>query len=158
MARGTHQRQGPLRDPNALRRDREKGPDGFITLPVCRDGDAPVWPLPEPTPRELGLWVTEWERPQAVMWEVHGLELEVAVYVRTLVSAESPKATAAERTLLMRQQENLGLSMPGLARNKWRITGVGPPAPAPRSPRSAQGSSARDRLKVVHDGEPSGSA
>jgi hypothetical protein len=36
----------------------------------------------------LIVWAGEWRRPQAVMWERFGQELEVALYVRCLVRAE----------------------------------------------------------------------
>lgn len=120
-----------------------------------RDGDPPEWPLSNPSSRELDLWVSEWRRPQAVMWEANGQALEVAVFIRTLVAAEAPQATAAERTLVLRQMEGLGISVPGLARNKWRIGEV-----AQSSATAATGTesarprrSARDRLRVVSGGE-----
>lgn len=152
MARGTHGRQGPPPDPNALRRDRKPDQAGWVTLPAeGRAGDPPDWPLSDPSGRELDLWRSEWTRPQAVMWETQGQALEVAVFVRTLVAAESRQATAAERTLVLRQMEALGISIPGLARNKWRIGASDAVAEVKATgtesarPRRA----ARDRLKLV---------
>ncbi len=87
----------------------------------------------------------QWLRPQAIMWERNGQAEEVAMFVRTLVAAEHPDATAAMRTLVLRMQEALGLSLPGMVRNKWLI---GEPVPAgPRPPAPASLSSARDRLR-----------
>jgi hypothetical protein len=71
--------------------------------------------------RELLVWSRQWKRPQAIMWERNGQEEEVALYVRTLVAAEDAGAKANVRTLVKQQQEALGLSLPGLARNHWRI-------------------------------------
>lgn len=55
------------------------------------------------------------------MWEAKGQELQVALYARSLREAERPGASVAARTLLLRQEEYLGLSEPGLARNHWVI-------------------------------------
>lgn len=50
------------------------------------------------------------------MWERAGQQEEVAVYVRNLVGKTN-------QSVLLRQQEALGLSQPGLARRRWRIEG-----------------------------------
>lgn len=147
---GARAHSGPPRDPNSLRRDSLMAGD-WATLPAAgRPGPAPEWPLTKPTKREADLWVREWRRPQAVMWEVNGQELEVALYVRTLRQAEMVKAPVAMRTLLKQQQEALGLSLPGLQRNRWRIASADD-APAARP---SAGMSARDRLRVVPGGQP----
>ncbi|MEQ1700367.1 MAG: hypothetical protein ABMA25_09665 [Ilumatobacteraceae bacterium] len=154
MARGTHGRQGPPPDPLALRRDRRSDMAGWITLPADgRAGDPPEWPLSDPLDRELQLWASEWRRPQAVKWEENGQQVEVALYVRCLVAAESPLAKVAMRVLVVRQQEYLGISMPGLARNRWRI-GTPPPAPVPPSPRRTKGrdTSVRARMQAIDGG------
>lgn len=144
---GARARSGPPPDPNALRRDRPSDAAGWVSLPAAgRAGDAPAWPLSRPTRRELELWAREWRRPQAIMWEQLGLENEVAVYVRTLVAGEKPRATAATRTLLIRQQEALGISLPGLARNRWRIEGGTVATPAPPAKAASSGPSAKERL------------
>lgn len=135
---GARARSGPPPDPTALRRDRDQG--DWVSLPAAgRSGAAPKWPLSGGTARELDLWKGEWKRPQSVMWERLGLEIEVALYVRSLAGAEKPKAPVNLRTLVKQQQEALGLSLPGLARNRWRIeeiaaasaSGAAPPARAP---------------------------
>ena len=117
---GARARSGPAPERNAIRNGRA-GAD-WIRLPASgRKGDAPVFPLPRSTKRERTIWIQEWARPQAVMWEAAGQELEVALYVRTLAEAEQRGAASAIRTLLVRMQEHLGLSQPGLARNRWVI-------------------------------------
>ena len=83
------------------------------------------------------------------MWERNGQELEVAIYVRTLVEAERRRVPTGVRTLLRQQQEALGLSLPGLLRNRWRIEDS---APA-RKELAATGTeqpSARERLKSLN--------
>jgi len=106
---------------------------------------APEWPLSDETKREAALWESEWRRPQAVEWERNNQELEVAMYVRTLVAAEKLDAATNIRTLLRQQQEALGISLPGLARNNWKIAGETSAVRASR--RSTP--SARGRLRVV---------
>ena len=115
---GARARSGPPPDPNS-----QTQVDGEWTiLPADgREGDLPRWPLADPSERELDLWTAEWSRPQAVMWERMGQQIEVAVYVRTLVRAELHDAAVNVRTLLRQQQEALGLSMPGMLRNRWKL-------------------------------------
>jgi hypothetical protein len=142
---GARARSGPAPDPNALRRDRKD--DGeWRKLPASgRGGDVPEWPLSSASGRELELWELEWRRPQAVVWEENGQELEVALFVRSVVDAEAPRAPSAARTLVRQQMEALGLTVPGLARNRWRIVDDGVSEKPDRPARK----SARDRLKVV---------
>ena len=140
---GARARSGPAPDPDALRRERDGG--DWMTLPAAgRAGEAPEWPLAGQTEREAELWAREWRRPQAVMWERFGQELEVALYVRSVADAESREASVAARTLVRQQQEALGLSVPGLARNRWRIE----QAEERREPRAVT----RSRFTVVPGG------
>jgi len=147
--KGGHPHSGPAPDPNALRRDRDAA--SWITLPSeGRTGDPPAWPLARPTRRELELWQREWHRPQAVMWDANGQHEEVALYVRSLVAAEKPRATVASRTLVRQQQEALGLSLPGLARLRWKIGQVR--EPVTHRATGTEGPSAKDRWKVIDGG------
>lgn len=172
MAKGGARAQsGPAPDPNALRRDRDA--KGWVALPAGgRTGRAPKWPL-GPTDlsdldevetrivtarekRERAVWRAEWRRPQAVMWEVLSLELEVAIYVRTLVAAESHTAPLGARTLLRQQQEALGLSVPGLARHRWRLDTTTDPAPTSTparvgARRAARPRTTKERLRSLDD-------
>lgn len=102
--------------------------------------------------RELELWEREWRRPQAVAWEANGQEIEVALYVRALAAAEDPGAKVTLRTLVKQQQEALGISLPGLARNRWMIGSTKPEAPSPSAAVSRARSSARNRFRVVDGG------
>lgn len=153
--KGGHARSGPAPDPNALRRERDAG--DWTTLPVeGRKGKVPLWPLVGFTDREAELWDGLWLKPQAVMWEQHGQELEVALYVRNLTLVEIPGSPINAGTLLRQQADSLGLTTPGLRQNRWRI---GKPAaaaartPAKRAATSAR-SSARARFAVI-DGDAS---
>lgn len=142
---GTRARSGPPPDPNALRRDR--GTDAaWTTLPASgRSGDPPAWPLELQTERERVLWGREWKRPQALMWERNGQEHEVALYVRCLVQSEDPDSPVSLRTLVRQMQEGLGLSIPGLARNRWVIAEA--TGPQVSSPTVGNVVSARDRFR-----------
>lgn len=149
MAKGGHARSGPPPDPNALRRDRDQAE--WLDLPAGgRDGDTPAWPLPDQLAGELDLWAKEWRRPQAVAWERNGQELEVALFVRALVVSEGPKASAADRNVVQRKMCDLGLTVPGLRANRWRIVDGAAPKGQVR-PQGPDWQSARDRLKVVKD-------
>jgi len=152
MPRGSSSRSGPAPDPNALRRERDKGE--WTELPSAgREGEPPGWPLDQPSARELELWPREWRRPQALMWERNGQALEVALFVRAVVEAESPRASVAARTLVRQQMDALGLSVPGLRAARWKIVDETTPKPEqkPRA-RRGRGASVRDRLKVVEGG------
>jgi hypothetical protein len=151
---GARARSGPAPDRNSIRNGRA-GAD-WIRLPASgRKGEPPAFPLPRSTKRERTIWAGEWKRPQAIMWESNGQELEVALYVRTIREAEQPKAAASLRTLLVRMQEHLGLSQPGLARNRWVIVDdvhvAAEPAIGDGVDRPIAFSDARDRLRKMSD-------
>ena len=74
----------------------------------------------------MTLWERLWRMPQASEWSRQRLELEVAVHVRTLAEAEVHGSPAVLRTLVRQQSEALGLSVPGMLRNKWRIAPSSP--------------------------------
>lgn len=147
---GARNRSGPPPDPNALRRDRKS--DGeWTTLPLRREGDPPVWPLTGQSDREVELWAVFWSRPQAAQWEKLGQDVEVALYVRNLAQAELPGAPVNLSTLVRQQADALGLTIPGLRTNRWRI--AGDQVAAKRAEKSATErppqTAARDRFKVV---------
>jgi hypothetical protein len=151
---GARTRSGPPPDPNALRRDRKDDAASWIKLPARRIGTSPAWPLTKPSLRELALWRREWKRAQAVMWEHNCQELEVALYVRTLVEAEFTLATPAMRTLVRQQMDALGLTVPGLQRNRWSIAKDEVKvkrAAKKTASKKAAASPSRKRLQVVSD-------
>ena len=148
---GARTRSGPPPDPNALRRDRKSDAE-WTTLPSeGRKGDPPAWPLSGQSDREAGLWRIFWARPQAMQWEKLGQDFEVALYVRNLALAEIAGAPVNLSTLLKQQGDALGLTIPGLRTNRWKI--AGDQVAAKRSEKAATQqptrSAARDRFKVV---------
>jgi hypothetical protein len=99
--------------------------EGWVTLPAeGRDGPEPVFPLAFPAERELELWTRLWESPQAVMWERLHLDFEVASYVRLVVRAEAPRSSATLWGQVKQFAESLGLSVSGMARNRWTVAKV----------------------------------
>lgn len=78
------------------------------------------------------------------MWEANRQQMEVALYVRWLVKSEKPDATVAVGTLVRQLQESLGLSLPGLARNRWIIASTDT---ASDRPRLVAGTSTKERLR-----------
>jgi hypothetical protein len=139
-----------------LRRDRSSDTAAWIYLPaVGRVGDSPDWPLAVSrgkaiAAREALVWEREWHRPQAVMWEQVGLEVEVALFVRALVHAERPRSkmvTAGDRTLVRQLMDDLGISVAGLRSHHWVI--AADEEPRPQAARDVDATSARDRLRLV---------
>lgn len=122
---GARARSGPA--PTSTDRSHKGSADvqGWVTLPADgRDGPAPDFPLTAPTPRELDLWSRLWGTPQATMWEQLHQGFEVASYVRLLAVAEAPDAPVVAWTQVKQFAESLGLSVSGMARNRWTIAPV----------------------------------
>ena len=136
---GARARTGRAPNPASLRQDAST----WVHLPVSgRKSAPPPWPLPLSTKRSLALWTSEWMRPQALMWEALGQHLEVALYVQSVIVAEGPKASAADRGLVLRQMDYLGLTVGGLAKNRWLI------APPPEQKVARTDDPARNRAKA----------
>jgi hypothetical protein len=147
---GARTRSGPARNPNSISAGRRSNNAGFVRFPdVPRDGDPPAWPLPRPTPWERARWAVEWRRPIAAAWERFGLEIQVAIYVRTLYRATRPNAALGLTRNAMTLMDQLGLTVGGMAKNRWLLEEVAVERAAPR--RDA-GTSAKDRLAVITGG------
>src|SRR5262245_34667272 len=117
---GARAKSGPPPDPNALRRDRDQSE--WTKLPRAgRDGPPPDWPLDNLLDREWDLWVAQWRRPQAIMWEQNEQHLEVALFVRAVVVSVRVDASAADVNAVQRKMTDLGLTVPGLRANRWLI-------------------------------------
>jgi hypothetical protein len=116
---------------------------------VGRTTPSPAWPLVGRSERESELWELLWRKPQALMWERFGLELEVALYVRRLAEAEEPESRVNLSTLVRQMADSLGLTTPGMRANRWRIPRDEEPLPAAGARPGAPRPSARSRLKVV---------
>lgn len=144
---GARVRSGPPKDPSAIRRDRATDQAGWVVLPAGgRQGDPPPWPLRAPLRRELAVWAVEWARPQAVEWEHLHLEVEVALYVRTLCQVEKQSSNASLIGKVMQLQNSLGLTKAGMSSNGWRIDDAGDATPEPQQDPSPGDRPAKDRL------------
>ena len=146
MPSGGHARSGPPPDPNAIRRDRKSDQAGWLTLAGPREGPVPAWPLTESTKREDAMWARLWATPQSSQWEAQGWHDEVALYVRTFCRASASDGSTADRTLVLRQMEGLGLSAAGMSRLRWRFGGE-PAKEAPR--RDRRGTIDKARFTVI---------
>ncbi|MFD3573856.1 hypothetical protein [Streptomyces sp. NPDC058644] len=98
----------------------------------------------------MTLWERLWESPQAVMWEQLAMDFEVASYVRLLARAEAPRSSAIIWGQVKQLAESLGLSVSGMARNRWVIGIVNDDADqgVPQAAVSAV-TSLTERLKAV---------
>ena len=142
---GARTRSGPPPDPNALHRDKDAG--DWLSLPERREGDIPEWPLEDPKVAELEMWGELWTFAQAVVWEKNRQHGEVALYVRRFLEAAKPGASANLTSAVRQIADSLGLTIPGLLRNKWKIGGVQPETEQHDKPK---GASSRERFKVVN--------
>lgn len=150
---GARARSGPAPDPMALRRERDAG-EWTILPQAGREGPIPEWPLVEASDREQVLWADLWRKPQALMWERYGQQVEVALYVRRLAETEVMEASVNRGTLVRQMADSLGLTTPGLRANRWRIGAVEeqlarPDQSSSSSKTLAARSSSRTRLRVV---------
>lgn len=150
---GARVRSGPTATPGSIRSGRVLDRSGIVHLPAAgRDGEAPAWPLPGRMSKwESERWAEEWRRPQALMWEQLGLEVQVALYVRNLRLASSTKAAVTRTSGLMAQMNNLGLTADAMKRLGWVIDEAPPEAGTVAAARPA-GTSAKDRIRVIQGG------
>lgn len=120
---GARARSGPVADLNSYRQRRNA--DGWITLPERVDRRrTPNWPLnPAPTDRERDLWKKFWRMGQSIMWEAEHQELALALYVRLLAVVETDldAQPASKITQARIMAEDLGVSLAGMHRHKWRF-------------------------------------
>lgn len=151
---GARVRSGPPPVPGSIRSGRTADRSGIVHLPAeGRESEPPAWPLPgRPTIWEKGRWVQEWARPQALMWERLGLEVQVAIYVRNLRLASSATAAATRTNGLMTQMHNLGLTADSMKRLGWVIDEPASGPAAAAGPVRQSGTSAKDRLRMIQGG------
>jgi hypothetical protein len=124
-------------DPNSMRSQIRglAGKEDFVTLPASgRVAPAPEWPLTECTVDELALWGKLWCKPQALMWEIQGIDYAVAMYVRTYFEAVEPGAVAGLKTAALRMEGELGLSLPGMKTLGWQIISDEDSEPVAKTP------------------------
>jgi hypothetical protein len=140
---GARARSGPAPDPNSYRsmdKDWVELPaDGFA-------GQIPDFPLPDALSLEVDLWAELWQKPQAAAWDSLGLKFQVAAYVRTYLKATALDAVNGWSTVMLRMEAELGLNVPGMRANGWRISDASvSPAVTPAARKTTSG----DWLKAV---------
>ena len=154
---GARAKAGPAPSPTSGASDR-KGLTFKALPPEGYSGPVPDFPL-SAQPDELlasieeRVWSHAWTLPQAAAWAAEPWRTYVvAQWARVAALCETPGSTAADRTSMLRLQEEIGLTGPGLARNGWTIGPAVKDEEAPKPRR--RGGSAKDRmgLKVVDGG------
>ena len=124
---GARTRSGPTADLNSYRQRRNS--DGWIELPesVPRKR-TPNWPLmPAPSDRERELWRQLWRQGQSIVWESQKQHRQLAVYVRLFATIEGQGfiVPASMLTQMRIMADDLGITLSGLLRNKWKFTTTG---------------------------------
>lgn len=155
MARGgARNRSGPKPDLNSGRSDRRS----FVLTALPSEGyqgEAPEFPLPNVSAREVEVWATAWATPQACAWSMPSERWRlrtVAMWVRLSVRCEDPEAGAALLSQLHRFADQIGLTTAGLSEMGWRVAvdEVGAKAAA-KAPEVATPKPAR-RLRAANGG------
>ena len=152
---GARNRSGPTADPSSGRSDRR----GFSLTALPAEGyagEAPEFPLPSASERELEVWADAWRSPQACAWSMPSESWRirtVALWVRTVVRCEEPEAPASLLSQLHRFADQIGMTTAGLAEMGWKVavdeTAAKRVDSAPPTPSRA---SARDRFKALPGG------
>lgn len=87
-------------------------------------GDAPDFPLPDASVREIEVWREAWRTPQACAWSMPSESWRlrtVAMWCRLSVRCEDPEATATLLSQLHRFADQIGLTTAGLAEMGWKV-------------------------------------
>lgn len=117
---GARNRSGPQPDPSSERSERR----GYTLTALPSegfDGEAPEFPLPGASDRELTIWLDAWTTPQACAWSLDRWRWQtVAEYARIKALCESePNASLIAQ--LHRYRDQIGLTPAGLRENGWAI-------------------------------------
>lgn len=147
MARGgSRNRSGPQPEEGSRTSER-KGYSLTALPPAGFDGEAPDFPLPLPSDRELDVWADAWTTPQACAWSLEPWRWRtVAMWVRWSVRMESEDASAALGNVVVRFADQIGMTPAGLRENGWKIAELKSADDAPDST-PANVTSIKDRLR-----------
>ena len=148
---GARNRSGPLPSEDSARS--ESRGYKLDSLPVEGfKGEAPEFPLPQPTKRELDVWAWAWSTPQACAWSLPSeawRQHTVALWVRTKVRCEDPDAPSSLIAQLHRLADQIGMTTAGLAEMGWKIAADTKPASTLEPVKAAPGGS---RLRALNGG------
>lgn len=148
MARGgARNRSGPQPEEGSRTSDR-KGYSLTALPPAGFDGEAPAFPLPHASERELEMWAQVWTTPQACAWSLESWRWHVvAMYVRTFVLAENvDDPSAALLGQIHRFGDQIGMTPAGLKENGWKIAEPKVEAESEQPTEGATVTSIKDRL------------
>ena len=152
MARGgARNRSGPPPSEESGRSDQR----GYSLTALPAEGfggEAPEFPLPAPTTRELDVWTQAWTTPQACAWSMPSEAWRVrtvAMWVRLSVRCEAEDAGAALLGQLHRFADQIGMTTAGLAEMGWKVAVDETAAKRTEKTETAKPKSSRDRMKVV---------
>lgn len=150
---GARNRSGPKPDEKSSRSDAR----GYSLTALPAEGyagEAPNFPLPSPSDRELEVWNHAWSTPQACAWSMPSEAWRantVAMWVRVKVRCEDPEAPAALLGQLHHFADQIGMTTAGLAEMGWKVAVDETAVKRDEKPAPKRASS-RDRLKVVTSG------
>lgn len=147
---GARNRSGPTASEDSGRSDRRGY--SLTALPAGGyDGEAPAFPLPLPSERELEVWAQAWTTPQACAWSMPSEAWRVrtvAMWVRLSVRCETEDAPAALLGQLHRFADQIGMTTAGLAEMGWKVA-VDEVSKKAAEKQPEKPASSRDRLKSV---------
>lgn len=146
---GSRNRSGPAVDPRSGRSD-SRGLK-FTALP--REGfrgDAPEFPLPDASGREVEVWGAAWRTPQAAAWAVEPWRwYTVALWVRVSVRVEDPEAPAALLGHVHRFADQIGLTPAGMKENGWALAADEVKEKRDEKPAATSQAAPKRRLRAV---------
>lgn len=147
---GARNRSGPAASEDSGRSDRRGY--SLTALPAGGySGEAPAFPLPLPSERELEVWAQAWTTPQACAWSMPSEMWRVrtvAMWVRLSVRCETEDAPAALLGQLHRFADQIGMTTAGLAEMGWKVA-VDEVSKKAAEKQPEKAASSRDRLKSV---------
>jgi hypothetical protein len=145
MARGgSRNRSGPQPVEGSRTSDR-RGYTLTALPPAGYEGEAPSFPLPSASDRELEVWAQAWTTPQACAWSLEPWRHRtVALWCRWSVRMEAEDASAALGNVVVRFADQIGMTPAGLKENGWKI--AEPKAEADEPAPEGNVTSIKDRL------------
>lgn len=151
---GARNRSGPQPNVESGRSDRR----GYSLTALPAEGyrgEAPEFPLPTPSKRELEVWAQAWRTPQACAWSMPSESWRirtVAMWVRLTVRCEESDATASLLGQLHRFADQIGMTTAGLAEMGWKVAVDEVAKRGAEKSDKPKPKSSRDRMKVVPGG------
>lgn len=146
---GKRNRSGPPPSPQSVRSIERRG--AMTVLPAGGyQGPAPEFPLPDPSERELAVWLEAWTTPQAAAWALEPWRWRtVGLWARWSVRIEDPKASAALGNVVVRLSDQIGLTPASLLELGWVVGDADTVSTVPSRPGQAPTPQAdiRRRLK-----------